>query len=682
MIESLLAHSKDCIKLIDLDGRLGFMSENGQRAMEIDDFAKVSGQEWRDLWPEQTRPQVDEAVARAKAGEIFRFQGFCPTAAGEPKWWDVAVSPLRGDDGGIEQILATSRDISFQFTDQGREGALRALVRQLKDEKALLSKARAEIGHLEKVRLLGQFAGGIVHDLNNILATMSSASSLLRRRVESPVAADILNHVDQAVLRGSELTRQLLDFSRNDTGGAEVIDVRAVLEADHGLLRHLVGPDIVLSIECDDKVAPVLAPSSRLRSVLFNLLANSRDAMDGSGTIVVRLFNRTIHGRVRNLPAGRYTVIEIEDTGCGMTPEVIAKLGQAFFTTKASGKGTGLGIPSAFELAEMCGGEIRIDSKVGIGTKIRIVLGASPVSGDIFENPGKEIDPSRHGNATIMVVENTLLLREHLVSTLRALGYTVLEAAGASTAIAMALTVTKVDMLISDLQLDSSTGFEAAAALRQMVPGLPVIFLSGTNGMGIPAGELLLRKPVDEAVLATVILEQLGRVPARHLTEKLLAQSERLKGRLRQPAMVAAYEAWRSACVERQCLPSRETLVPLENVLASTSYVVEIAGTFDVPTFKFVTASPQLEQRLDRPLLGKYVTSVEDDPLGSLGRAMARAMKGSAFYDYTRFRTGDTKVHFERLLMPLSDNGIDVTHLLGVVTIDEQTLAITDRPGA
>lgn len=681
-LDSLLDQSKDCIKVLDLDGRLVFMSANGMNAMEIDDFRAVANRSWREFWPAPSKPKVDNAVLSARSGSSYRFQGFCPTAAGTDKWWDVSVSPLLDQHGNPHQIIATSRDISHKFSDSGREEALRALVKQLQEEKALLAEANAKIGHLEKLRLLGQFAGSIVHDLNNILATMSSASSLLRRRVDSPVAADILNHVDQAVLRGSELTRQLLDFSRNDAGAAEVIDLRSLVEADFALLKHLVGRDVTLTMDCDEDVAPVLAPSSRVRSVLFNLLANSRDAMDAKGEISIRLRNRVVYGRVGQLPAGRYSVIEIQDDGCGMTQEVIAKLGQAFFTTKASGKGTGLGIPSAFELAEMCGGIVEIESTVGQGTTIALVLGSSPAEGRLFENGQVEIDATLHGNATIMVIENDTMLRSHLASSLRALGYSVLEATSASSAVATALTAARIDLLISDLQLDHSCGHEAATALRQIVPEIPVVFLSGSPAMGIPSGELLLRKPVDEAVMAIVILEQLGRLPARRLTQKLLSQSERLKGRLRQPAMIAAYEAWRQSCLDGHRLPSRKVLEPLESILASTSYVVEIAGTIDVPTFRFVKASPQLEQRLDRPLQDRFVTSADDDALGSLGRALARATKGVAHYDFTRFRAGNAKVHFERLLLPLSDNGVDVTHILGVVTIDEHLMMTNHNEGA
>lgn len=680
--ESLLGHSKDCIKVLDLEGRLVFMSDNGMRAMEIGDFPAVANRAWREFWPEPSKLKIDLAVRSARSGASYNFQGFCPTAAGAPKWWDVTVSPLLDHHGNPDQIIATSRDISYQYSDAGREDALRALVKQLQEEKALLAQANAKIGHLEKLRLLGQFAGSIVHDLNNILATMSSASSLLRRRVDSPMAADVLNHVDQAVLRGSELTRQLLDFSRNDTGAAEVLDLRSLVEADLALLRHLVGRDVTLTMDCDDDVAPVLAPSSRVRSVLFNLLANSRDAMDGKGTIAIRLRNRMVYGRVGELPAGRYSVIDIQDSGCGMPPEVIARLGQAFFTTKASGKGTGLGIPSAFELAEMCGGTVEIASAVGEGTTISLVLGSSPAEGRLFENGQVEIDGTLHGNATIMVIENDTMLRSHLAASLRALGYSVLEATSASSAIATALTATKIDLLISDLQLDHSSGHEAVDGLRQIVPQVPVVFLSGSPAMGIPSGELLLRKPVDEAVMAVVILEQLGRLPARRLTQKLLGQSERLKGRLRQPAMVAAYEAWRQACLDTHRLPSRKVLDPLESILASTSYVVEIAGTIDVPTFRFVKASAQLEQRLDRPLMDRFVTSADDDALGSLGRALTRATKGVAHYDFTRFRAGHAKVQFERLLLPLSDNGVDVTHILGVVTIDEILFTLNHNEGA
>jgi CheY-like chemotaxis protein len=384
--------------------------------------------------------------------------------------------------------------------------------------------------HSERLRLLGQFVGGIIHDLNNVLAALQSASILLRRRVHGEIATEILNHVDDAVSRGAQLTRQLLDFSRQDADVAKVLDLRELIMRDAELLRHLVGCDIAIGFEFADDVPPVLAPPSRVRSVLFNLIANSRDAIDHSGQyperIVIRVSSRMLFARQGGLAAGSYAVVEIEDNGAGMTPEVLARLGQAFFTTKASGKGTGLGIPSAFELARMCGGDVELESEVGKGTLIRLVLGASPTREHTHAKLELCLDATLNGKATVLVIEHDELLREHVVGSLQGLGYTVLEAAGACAAVAQMMTAPHVDIVVCDLDRDDD-GQEIATRLRDRFPELPIIFLSAT-GRGIPGGEIFLSKPVDEDMLARVILEQLGRLPARLLTNRLLKRSERL----------------------------------------------------------------------------------------------------------------------------------------------------------
>jgi CheY-like chemotaxis protein len=264
------------------------------------------------------------------------------------------------------------------------------------------------------------------------------------------------------------------------------------------------------------------------------------------------------------------------------------------------------------------------------------------------------------------------LFREHISQLLRRLGYTVLEAASSATALPIAVATAKVDLLISDLHLDDGEGYLVAEEMRSRFSGLPIIFLSGTHGKTVPTNEVLLRKPVDEAQLGQAILEQLGRLPARHLTEKLLSRSRRLHDRLRHPSAVAFYRAWRNHCDVYKRLPSSNDLDDAQAFIEADGYIVEIAGARAVPTFRFSSASPDLERRLGRPLAGTYVTSADEDTLSSIGRALKRAMHGVAYFDYAEVTSEEGSARFERLMLPLSENGQDVTHLVGLVSFEDK----------
>lgn len=667
---ALIAHSPDCIKIIDHDGNLVDMSPNGQAAMEVTDIASFIGLKWHDLWPISTRPLVIKALEEARHGQHASFRGFCPTAAGSPRWWQVDVSPLGEDLNNPTHFLAVSRDISHLYAEEGQTETLRVMVAELSAERERLLAAKVDAEHAGRLRLLGQFASSIVHDLNNVLAAMQSASTLLRRRIDGGVGADILNHVDQAVSYGSQLTRQLLDLSRRDDGSTEVLHIGEILERDADLLRHLVGKSIELNFLQGDDVPPVLASSSRIRSVVFNLVANGRDAIGGEGAITITLGKRSLHRAHKRLQPGEYVELAIADNGCGMSSEVLAKVGQAFFTTKGEGKGTGLGLASAFELAELCDGSVEIESEVGNGTVVRLMLAASPAHDDTFI-ADQRFSSVKRGDATILLVEDSDALRQHLVQHLKDNGYTVLEAVSAKAAVALAIGSASVDLLLSDLQLDQGTGVEVARELRERYPHLAMIFMSGSLGEEAPSNEAFIQKPVALDVLDQIIAEQLGRLPGRRLSPAQLARASRVVRRVQSKDLLDCYEEWQGLCQALGRLPSRNEFTGLKSNVERAGYIVEVGGTPAVPIFKFSEASAMVEKRLGRPLLDTYITAGDEQSLGSVSDALNRCLKGVAFHDYLALTGRGASKSFERVMLPLSDDNWSVTHIAGITKFSE-----------
>lgn len=669
-LEALVAHSPDCIKIIGHDGYLINMSPKGQVAMEVADVDALIGVQWHELWPISTRPLVIKALEEAKHGRHASFRGFCPTASGNPRWWQVDVSPLGLADGQVSHFLAVSRDISHLYADGNQVETLRALVADLSAERERLLNAKADEEHLERLRLLGQFAGSIIHDLNNVLAAMQSASSLLRRRIDDGISTDILNHVDQAVAYGSQLTRQLLDLSRRDDGSAEILDIAEILERDVDLLRHLVGKAITIDFCKGEDIPPVLASPSRIRSVIFNLIANSRDAIGGEGAIRIELNKRTVTERSDRLEPGDYVEMAFVDNGCGMPPEVVARVGEPFFTTKGRGKGTGLGLASAFELAELCDGTVEIESEVGAGTTIRVVLAASAAHAQRAVSDNRlSMVPS--GDATILLVESSDMLRQHIGEHLKTNGYTVLEAVSAKAAIALAVGAAKVDLLISDLRLDEGSGFDVARELRDRYPLMPMIFVSGSREVEPPEGEIFLSKPVDTSLLDQAVAEQLGRLPGKRLTVAQRARSDRAEKRIKSQALISCFREWRALCADLGRLPSREEFASLASYVENSGYVVEVGGTNAVPVFKFCAASEAVETKLGRPLLNTYITARDEQSLGSVADALSRCLKGIGFHDYLSLTARGASSTFERIMFPLSDDRWFVTHIVGITKFSE-----------
>lgn len=386
LVQALFEASPDCVEILDRDGRLLAINPSGHRVRGFEVDGVFSAERALRSEPGETRDRWGSALEAARQGRSTSFVAEVVTAAGVRSSWSIALSPVFEPDGVVAGVVAVSRDVTAavrredelhrRIDEQGI--ALVVSTGRWNAERRQVEISRARLAHTEKLRVLGQFVGSLVHDINNVLASMAGAVRLLRRKVEDPKTLEILSHVDHSVERGVVLVRRLLDFSRVERTEPERLDVGATIDRDIELLRLLVGPAIELEIDRDADLWPVLVAPDRLLSVLFNFVANARDALDGVGHVRIHVCNRSAgsgdHASVGVAPRGDHVSISVIDDGPGMSAEVIARLGEPFFTTKAPGKGTGLGVPSAFELADQADGTVEIESTLGVGTRMTLHL--------------------------------------------------------------------------------------------------------------------------------------------------------------------------------------------------------------------------------------------------------------------------------------------------------------------
>ena len=507
-LRSVLDANADCLKLVEPDGRLSFLNANSRHILEIEDGHDLVGQQWAALWPEPGRTQVEQALAAALSGRSSRFEGFCPTMRGAPRWWDVVVAPVLGADGSVACAVAISRDV----TDARKATlALQQLNEELdarvQAEVAAADAARSQLAQAQKMEALGQLAGGVAHDFNNVLQAVQGAAGMIERRPEN---ADRVQHLARLVLeaakRGASVTRRLLAFSHRGELQATAVDVERVLHDLREMLAHTLGALVQVQVDIAPGVPPLLADKGQLETVLVNLATNARDAMPDGGTL---RFSATLATAADGpaLAEGRYVRIDISDTGMGMDAATLTRASEPFFTTKAVGKGTGLGLAMARGFAEQSGGALRLHSATGEGTQVELWLPIAEHAGDAQPGSARDGLGSAVSRGRVLLVDDDALAREALTAQLEAASFEVMAAEGGAEAMSL-LARHGIDLLVTDLAMPGMAGPALIAAAQRLRPGLPAILLTGYAGDAVShdsarAGTYsLLRKPVDGVVLA------------------------------------------------------------------------------------------------------------------------------------------------------------------------------------
>lgn len=383
------------------------------------------------------------------------------------------------------------------------------------------------------MQAVGQLAGGIAHDFNNVLTAIIMSSDLLltNHRASDPSFADIMN-IKQNANRAASLVRQLLAFSRRQTLRPEVLDLTDVIADVRMLLTRLAGTQVNLKIEHGRDLWPVRADLGQFEQVVVNLTVNARDAMPEGGDLIIRTRNmnesESASLNYRDLIPGDYVLVEVQDSGTGMAPEVIEKIFEPFFTTKEVGKGTGLGLSMVYGIIKQTGGSIHCESELGKGTTFRIFLPRhveAPVLNEagevvVAEAPKKEKKVEKatdlSGTATVLLVEDEDAVRMGGVRALQSRGYTVHEASSGVEALEVMKELDgKVDIVVSDVVMPEMDGPTLLRELRKEYGDIKFIFVSGyaedafARNLPEDAKFGFLPKPFSLKQLATSVKEML-----------------------------------------------------------------------------------------------------------------------------------------------------------------------------
>ena len=442
---ALVQASPDCVKAISLDGRLEFMNENGLCVMEIDDFAAVCGAMWSTLWPEAERPKVEAALAAARTGGLGRFQGFCPTGKGAPKWWDVLVSPVRGP-AGVERLLSVSRDIT----------ELKAVEARLRDALAAADAA---------TRAKDDFIANLSHELRTPLTSILGFTELVAR---SPrLTAEEREHLAVVGSSGRSLLallNDLIDIARAEAGTLTVAtgpcDLAALAEAVAALAQPLAASKALrvgLTLEID-RGAFYELDQHRVHQVLLNLATNAVKFTD-AGKVDIRV-------GLRQPPGGDELLFEVRDTGQGVAAAALPMLFERFVQADSSPSrrrgGAGLGLAICKELVGLMGGRIGADSTVGEGSCFWFALPALRVEPPAHVAPPEA--PTRR--LRILAADDNLHNQRLLASILDSVGHAVTIAGDGAEAVAFAQDAT-FDLILMDVQMPVMDGLAAMRALRR-----------------------------------------------------------------------------------------------------------------------------------------------------------------------------------------------------------------------
>ena len=419
------------------------------------------------------------------------------------------------------RAIGTAIDVTQRKADELELRSLNETLEQrVEDRTAKLMQAEASLRQSQKMEAVGQLTGGIAHDFNNMLTGVIGAMDIMKRRVAAGRYDDLQRFMDAASVsaqRAAGLTARLLAFSRRQSLDARPLDANDLIRSLDDLLRRTISENIALAIVAASDLPAAVADANQLESAILNLAINARDAMPDGGVLTIETKLATIAPDTAahdDIAPGRYIVISVTDTGVGMTPEILEKAYDPFFTTKPIGQGTGLGLSMVYGFAGQSSGKVRIHSTPGVGTTVALYLPAAEVAAEAeAATPGRVAEGA---GQTVLLVEDDPAVRLLVREVLEELSYVAIEAEKAEDAISILSSGTAIDLMISDVGLPGMNGRQLADIAREHRAALPILFVTGyAENAAIRAGFLgtgmaMITKPFAIDTLAAKIAEMIN----------------------------------------------------------------------------------------------------------------------------------------------------------------------------
>ncbi len=538
------------------DGRMlgeqpGWAALTGQSEEEYQDHGWA-----RALHPDDAAPTIAEWERSVATLSAFEFEHRVRRRDGVWRNFAVRAVPIVGMGGEVVEWVGVHTDITEQreaeraLTEQAallrrqvehRQRA-EAQLRQLNDtletriatEIAERHQAEAALAQAQKMETIGQLTGGVAHDFNNLLQVVSGNLQLLGREVAgNPVAERRVTSAMAGVERGAKLAAQLLAFGRRQALEPRIVNVTRFVHGMHDILRRAIGEGVAIDTIVSEGLWNTFIDPAQIENAILNLAINARDAMAGHGRLTITVANTRVASPAASadeVAAGDYVELSVGDTGSGMTPDVMARVFEPFFSTKAEGKGSGLGLSMVYGFVKQSGGHVRIDSTPGRGTTVQLLLprafGAEDAERAVDERP------VAGGTETVLVVEDDDDVRATVVGMLEELGYRVLTAGDPDAGLAMVQGGATPDLLFTDVVMPGTIdSADMARRMREHLPDLSVLFTSGyaesaiVHGGRLDLGVELLAKPYSREALARRVRQVLG-PPARAAVVALLVEDD------------------------------------------------------------------------------------------------------------------------------------------------------------
>jgi two-component system cell cycle sensor histidine kinase/response regulator CckA len=468
-LHELLAMLPLGLALVERDGRFLFLNDAFRRAAGLapEDYAVYPS----DLVCDEDKGIVSDAVRRFAAGRALPG--------------DLAIRLKHRPEEPVALTIANAKGLGDA-----------AVLLSLKDNSEE-SKLKRQVAQATKMQAVGQLAGGVAHDFNNILtAIIGHCDLMLMRHTPGDIDYDDIQQIKHNSNRAASLTRQLLAFSRQQTLRPQILQLPDVISEISNLLRRLLGETVKLEVKHGRNLGLVRADPGQLEQVIVNLAVNARDAMPEGGRVTIETFRVTAAEvrRMRSeiLPVADYTAMRVSDTGIGIPPEHLTKIFEPFFTTKEVGKGTGLGLSTVYGIVKQTDGFIFADSEVGKGTSFVIYLPVHHATEAPEPAAPVRVEPAGEtwGTGTILLVEDEAMVRAVAERALTRQGYQVITANNGEEALELIEEGAEFDLLISDVVMPQMDGPTLVRAVRARHPDIKVLFMSGY-------AEEQLRKSID-----------------------------------------------------------------------------------------------------------------------------------------------------------------------------------------